>query len=369
MEEFKQRPEASEKVTNERSETLMYNLFKPEEVGNGFLGRAFTENEKSALQAGHDIHWKKFDLGGTDKALTLRMHKVINPEGNLESVQSVQLKADKLEIPKEVMGKKLNQDEKDKIAKGGVYCIDREGKKFLLSIDSRVNSVTIRTPAEVGIKENLGEYTFSSNELSRLKSNVEIGPKVFKSDKYGYFASNLKIEQKGNSYEYKYSNIVNLTPKEAEKLKPILNKHNSLYDDNEINKIMDVMGVDNREVKFAFEENIKNSKIEPQLKDGPVVNEVDTDLGKRNFKSLEKYEGELDGVYQTKWLATNDKGNFFITNELEFKGVNVPDFEETKWSFINNEYHSKITEEMRCTKNFAVKEGKINTPSVHRKMF
>lgn len=273
MEEYSKKQESNERILNERSETLMYNMFKADDVGDGFLGRAFTENEKSSLQAGHDIHWKKFDIGGTDKALTLRMHKVVTPEGKLENVKSVQLKADKLEIPKEILGKKLNQDEKDRIAKGGVYCIDREGKKFLLSVDSRVNSVTIRTPAEVGIKETLGEYKFSNNELSRLKSNVEIGPKVFKSEKYGYFASNLKIEQKGNSYEYKYSNIVNLTPKEAEKLKPILNKHNSLYDDNEINKIMDVMGADNKNIKFAFEENIKKSKSDPITMDHSKIKE------------------------------------------------------------------------------------------------
>ena len=69
------------------------------------------------------------------------------------------------------------------------------------------------------------------------------------------------------------------------------------------------------------------------------------------IKTLEKYKGELNGTYQTLWVATSENGNFLMTHDLELKQVGdniINDIKATKWTHITNEHHHKITDEMHC---------------------
>ena len=81
------------------------------------------------------------------------------------------------------------------------------------------------------------------------------------------------------------------------------------------------------------------------------------------IKKLEKYKGELNGTYQTLWVATSENGNYFTTHDLELKQIGnkvVNDIASTKWTHITNEHHHKITEEMHCveTKNYSLSSVK-----------
>lgn len=64
------------------------------------------------------------------------------------------------------------------------------------------------------------------------------------------------------------------------------------------------------------------------------------------IKTLEKFEGEFNEVYQKFWVATSDNGNYFRTKELEYTDDGKPDIRETKWTHISNPTHLQITEQM-----------------------
>lgn len=60
---------------------------------------------------------------------------------------------------------------------------------------------------------------------------------------------------------------------------------------------------------------------------------------------LEKYVGELDGHYQTVWVAESENGNFWRTTAqhgLEYTDKGIPDIKATKWLRITNETMKKI---------------------------
>ncbi|MDH5414932.1 MAG: DUF3945 domain-containing protein [Flavobacteriaceae bacterium] len=256
---------AKDNSTNDRSESLRVELYTYTEVGEGFMNRKFTENEKSSLQAGRTLHWKKMDLGGEQKRdLNFKMQTFINSGGEMEKGVAVQMKADKLEIPDKILNTKLNEEEIETLAKGDYFCLERDQNKFLIKIDPNINSVIVRVPAEVGIKEELGGYKFAKEELSRLANNQQVGPKVYHSEKYGYFVSNLQVSQEGYSSEYKYSNIVNISKKEAQKLKPLLNDHKGVWQENELNKIVDVMGVNGKITEPLLKDSIKKGSEKSQ---------------------------------------------------------------------------------------------------------
>lgn len=257
-----------DKVIKERTDSIMMQLYSSEEVGKKFLNRPFTENENLKLQSGGTINWKNMDIGGDRKRdLNIKMQTFINKDGQLEKGLSVQVKADKLIIPDKILDKKLNDEEKATLKEGNYFALEKEAKRFLIKVDPQVNAVTVRTPAEVGIKEELGGYKFGKDELARLANGQAVGPKVYNSPKYGYFVSNLEIKNEGNSFEYKYSNIVSISKKEAEKLMPIMNDHKGKWEENELNKVLDIMGGD-KEIKPVLKESIaKGSEKLPTTKE------------------------------------------------------------------------------------------------------
>tara|TARA_B100000609_G_C17088038_1_gene367772 strand:+ start:466 stop:768 length:303 start_codon:yes stop_codon:yes gene_type:complete len=78
---------------------------------------------------------------------------------------------------------------------------------------------------------------------------------------------------------------------------------------------------------------------------------------------LEKFKGELNGVYQTLWIAISETGNVFTTTDLELKQVGnkiINDIKSTKWKSISNEHYTKIMDEMHCahTENYVKSQSK-----------
>ena len=70
---------------------------------------------------------------------------------------------------------------------------------------------------------------------------------------------------------------------------------------------------------------------------------------KKEYLKLEKFKGELDGEFTKIWIATDVRGNFFVSSDLQLKQTKdafEPDLEATKWKSISNEQHNKITEEL-----------------------
>ena len=205
----------------------------------------YTDNEKMKLQSGGTLHWKGMDIGGKEKRdLNLKMETYINGQGEIEKGISVQLKAPKLEIPEKILDQKLNKEEVEGLKQGQFFSLKRDSGVFLVKIDPRINGVVIRTPAEVGIREKLGGYKFNQSELQRSANGQQVGPKVYHSPKYGDFVANLQIKQDGLTNEYKYTNVINISRKEAEQLKPLLNDNKGEWTENDLDKVLDVMGAD-----------------------------------------------------------------------------------------------------------------------------
>jgi hypothetical protein len=256
-----------QKFTSERSEFNSFELYSQTEVGTQFMGRSFTENEINQLKSGQKIYWSGFDLGGDKKDIGLKMQRYTDDKGEIKTSLAFTAKADKLEIPDSILERQLNDDEKKQLKAGKTFVFEREDRKYHISIDQKLNTISVRTPQELGIKEELGGYKFSKRELERLGNGVNIGPRVYKSPKYGYFMADLEIKQKGDHFEYKYKDVVNLNRKEAIKLKDILNKDIQPYSEDIHHKVMDAMDDRPEGYEKAFEESVKKSNKEPEYKD------------------------------------------------------------------------------------------------------
>jgi hypothetical protein len=64
------------------------------------------------------------------------------------------------------------------------------------------------------------------------------------------------------------------------------------------------------------------------------------------IRSLELFNGELNGVYQKLWVAISENNNLFKTSDLEYFDNGTPDFQSTKWKHITNENYSQISDDM-----------------------
>ncbi len=78
---------------------------------------------------------------------------------------------------------------------------------------------------------------------------------------------------------------------------------------------------------------------------------------------LEKFKGELNGVYQTLWIALSKTGNVYTTEDLQLKQEGqkvINDIESTKWKSISNEHYTRIMDEMHCvhTENYVESQSK-----------
>ncbi|MEQ8551740.1 MAG: hypothetical protein RIC06_04080 [Cyclobacteriaceae bacterium] len=84
---------------------------------------------------------------------------------------------------------------------------------------------------------------------------------------------------------------------------------------------------------------------------------------KSNIIRIEKYKGELNGVYQTLWIAISKTGNVYSSEDLQLKQEGpkvINDIESTKWKSISNEHYTRIMDEMHCvhTENYVKSQSK-----------
>ena len=82
---------------------------------------------------------------------------------------------------------------------------------------------------------------------------------------------------------------------------------------------------------------------------------------------LEKFKGELNGVYQTLWIALSKTGNVYTTEDLQLKQEGqkvINDIESTKWKSISNEHYTRIMDEMHCvhTENYVESHSRPKHP-------
>lgn len=356
------------KIADDRSEALRMELYTADEIAASFLNRNFTDNEKLQLQSGHTLHWKNMDVGGSEKRdMNVKMETFINAKGEIEKGVAVQMKAPKLEIPDKILDKKLNMEEQESLTKGNFFSLQRDTGVFMVKIDPKINGVIIRTPAELGIKEELGGYQFDKSELQRLANGQQITPKVFTSDKYGDFVASLQIKQEGLTNEYRYTNIVNISKKEAERLKPILNNNKGEFLEKDIDKVMDIMGADKSQT-FKLTKSIQNGQSPLQSKAVNTVTEPEAVLGEikkgfGNVIAIESYEGDYNGVFQKLDVAVTNQGNVFQTEGLSYlpseNGKMLPQLDLNRWKNISTEQLSGIKDEMKLTK--LEKYGKLKT--------
>ena len=144
-------------------------------------------------------------------------------------------KAEKLELPKYVLNRKLTAEEQlDLLNKKAVGPIHFKGADFFLVVDQELNKVIVKTDRELGVPDpekigqyklegmsEMGGYVFSATEKHQLANGEKLPAKVYQAPDGSFFAAELRVTEDRKGVEF--SNVKALSKTEALELKEKLN--------------------------------------------------------------------------------------------------------------------------------------------------
>lgn len=223
------------------NETLLLKLYDKSEIPSKVLGHEFSEKQIALLSRGEMVTISGISLDGIEKRdIAVKMQSFLDDQQQVQKGLMFSVKAKTLEIPDRILDHQLSAEEKQSLHKGEFVGIVKDDRNFLVSVNQKTNSVVVNVPAELGIKEELGGYKFSKNELAHLANGKELPTRLFKSDKHGFYTAELRVVKEGNQVSYQFNNVASINPAEAAKLSSKLNNHLLPSEDN-TNKVIDTV--------------------------------------------------------------------------------------------------------------------------------
>lgn len=201
----------------------------PEEI----LGVKIGEATRKLLSEGKESPLLEGMLTEGKELKNAKVRIVKGLDGELEMVFNYQ--REQLIIPERIGEYKLTEEDKIKLTNGETTGpVTIKGQEVYLQVDNKLNSVSIKSPKEVSVKDiialkhekgllNIAGYKPSSDEVKDLIQGKELSTKVFEQDGR-YFAARMSLtdDDKG----VKFTEITSLTPTKAKELIERLNVHN-----------------------------------------------------------------------------------------------------------------------------------------------
>lgn len=233
-------------------------------------------------------------------------------QGNDVSIFKVK---DVLEIPVEMFGHKLTDNEKNSLINGSAILIKSGKSNLYLQVDKETNSITVKgdkdfeLPKAVGVNKNFNYSGYELSDIDRvlLVNGHKTEQKLLCGDA-GYFLAELQLTQDKKGVVF--SNIASLTKKEAERW---------MEQNKSVEKAITPPVVE--------EISVEKTKVmaEPVIKKEVLVNESQDKQNKNEFTQA-KSEGINNTVSSSKFVLDEQfigavKDNDFVKiNEMAKNG-------------------------------------------------
>ena len=123
----------------------------------------------------------------------------------------------KMDIPLQLIGHKLTEEEKEELEKTNKVQITKKGKTFDFVIDPTINEVIVKGENPITKMEAIGGYKLSKEEQEKVLNGDKIGPKVLfdpKTDQYIMASFELTEDKKG----IKFHGVKEISKKEVQAL-------------------------------------------------------------------------------------------------------------------------------------------------------
>ncbi len=195
-------------------------LIDIEDVPKSIYGVQLSESDRNRLSYGEYTSLLE-DLyldNGSVKDGKVKLSK--NKNGELEF--GFIFRNDQLEIPTELFGKKLTNEQIEKLDNGKTVAFkDNFNNDVFLKVDNDLNRVVVSTSKQIGIPNSIGNYELSPLEKESLANNKELKTHVFLSEN-GAFLANVSLTDNKNGIIF--SNIKAI---ENNQVSDLIDKYNS----------------------------------------------------------------------------------------------------------------------------------------------
>lgn len=210
---------------------------------------------------------------------------------------------EKIEIPKKINKKKLSQNDRDAL-KNGQYIFIDDKSNTQIKIDQETNSFIYKSDKELQIPNEIAGYKLKQEDKIRLANGKQLPSKVFHDKKTNqYWVANYKQDNATNTIEFK--NAQPLTKKEAQELKIRLNRPQN---DHEISNLNDLNENISKVNLNAIDSMILENMDEDLLYNREEIEEMVKDYyqqhPEKNFDDSKEFQ--IENTQTTAQLLSNN---------------------------------------------------------------
>ncbi len=201
--------------------------FEHSEIPKIISNYTLTNQDIEELSKGEKLYIQDITApDGTLKDASFFLYR--NKEG--EVCLASDYKSDQLEIPKTIFGKELSDHEIELLKSQKTIPFEHpSGDQIFLSIDEKLNKITVSNPKQIRMLHELGGYHLSEDEKLKFINGEKLPPKLFKG-KNGYFTAEISLSKDKSGIVFEsYTSVEN-------KKEIIDDLRSTLNETNQINK-------------------------------------------------------------------------------------------------------------------------------------
>jgi len=135
-----------------------------------------------------------------------------------------------LEIPEQIAGQRLTDEQKNQLLEGKVTLLQLKTGPLFLQVDRDINRVVVRSEKEMGVPSQIGGYVLSDSDKEKFANKEQLPPRVFQNPQTGnYFMATIQLTEDGKGMEF--SNYKSLDRSVADAMINRFNKDDKAIED------------------------------------------------------------------------------------------------------------------------------------------